>query len=249
MKRVLLLLLCLVAYGATWAGVTFNSTTKYRLSCKYYNGSNTYGSVVLGANHNSIAELYYLYTSTYSDDSWWYIRANGSSYEFINAESGQRMAYTANRVNGRTKGLTLTTTSSSQTLWNIKVNDSNYASIESNYSAGSVFNLRTEGSFLLGTYNKSDGTGNNELFKIYDEKGNDVLAGETGGAGGGDVTTNYTSGSYGTNSNNEYWELTHLSQPVVYTTSTSDPVLYSIINLRSKRYVGVGTSYKTTRLA
>lgn len=243
MKRVLLLLLCLVAYGTTWAGVTFNSTTKYRLSCKYYNGSNTYGSVVLGANHNSIAELYYLTTSTYSDDSWWYIRANGSSYEFINAESGQRMAYTANRVNGRTKGLTLTTTSSSQTLWNIKVNSNNYASIESNYSVGSVFNLRTDGTFLLGTYN-SYGTDNNELFKIYDEKGNDVLAGETGGAGGGDVTTNYTSGSYGTNSNNEYWELTHLSQPVVYTTSTSDPVLYSIINLRSKRYVGVGTSSK-----
>ena len=87
MKRVLLLLLCLVAYGATWAGVTFNPTTKYRLSCKYYNGSNTYGSVVLGANHNSIAELYYLTTSTYSDDSWWYIRANGSSYEFIDRKS------------------------------------------------------------------------------------------------------------------------------------------------------------------
>ncbi len=243
MKRVLLLLLCLVAYGATWADVTFNPTTKYRLSCKYYNnGSNTYGSVVLGAKHNSMPELYYLTTSTYSDDSWWYIRANGSSYEFINAESGQRMAYTSNRVNGRTKGLTLTTTSSSQTLWNIKVNSSNYASIESNYS-GNVFNLRTDGSYLLGTYN-SDGTGNNELFKIYDEKGNDVLAGETGGAGGGDVTPNYTSGSYGTNSNNEYWELTHLSQPVVYTTNISDPVLYSIINLRSSRYVGVGTSYK-----
>ena len=32
MKRVLLLLLCLVAYGATWADVTFNPTTKYRLS-------------------------------------------------------------------------------------------------------------------------------------------------------------------------------------------------------------------------
>lgn len=243
MKRVLLLLLCLVAYGATWADVTFNSTTKYRLSCKFYNGSNTYGSVVLGANHNSTAELYYLTTSTYSDDSWWYIRANGSSYEFVNAKSGQRMAYTTNRVDGQTKGLTLTTTSSSETLWKINVNSDNYASIASNYS-GDVFNLRKDGTYLLGTYG-SDGTGNNELFKIYDEKGNDVLAGENGGTSGGTTTDSYTSGSYGTNSNDEYWELTHLSQPVAYTTNTSNPVLYSIINLRSGRYVGVGTSHST----
>lgn len=240
MKRVLLILLCLVAYSAAWADVTFSSSKKYRISCKVYNSTNQNGSVVLGANHNATAELYYLTTSNYSDDSWWYIRGNGANYEFVNAKSGQYMAYTTSRVEGRTKGLTLTSASSSATLWKINVKTGNYASIESNDTPGMVFNLRKDGSYLLGTYG-SNGTSDNELFKIYDEQGNDVLSGETGG-GGETPSDTYTNGSYGTNSNGEYWELTHLAQPVVYTTNTSNPVLYSIINLRMNRYVGVGTS-------
>ena len=86
MKRIFLLFLCLITSGLMMAEISFNSTTKYRISCKRYNASDAAGSVVLGANHNSSAELYYLTTANYSDDSWWYIRNQGSGYVFVNAK-------------------------------------------------------------------------------------------------------------------------------------------------------------------
>lgn len=242
MKRILLLFLCLITSGLMMAEISFNSTTKYRISCKRYNASDAAGSVVLGANHNSSAELYYLTTANYSDDSWWYIRNQGSGYVFVNAKSGEYMTFTTAYDGYTIKNLALTSSLTSDCVWNILTQSDGYAIISSNTS-NYVFDLRTN--LLLGTYHSAN-YGSNELFKIYDEQGNDVLNGKGEGSGGGSASTDdYTSSTYGTNSNGEYWERTQLTQPVVYTTNTTNPVLYSIVNLRSGRYVGIGVSKNT----
>lgn len=242
MKRIFLLFLCLITSGLMMAEISFNSTTKYRISCKRYNASDAAGSVVLGANHNSSAELYYLTTAKYSDDSWWYIRNQGSGYVFVNAKSGEYMTFTTAYDGYTIKNLALTSSLTSDCVWNILTQSDGYAIISSNTS-NYVFDLRTN--LLLGTYHSAN-YGSNELFKIYDEQGNDVLNGKGEGSGGGSTPTDdYISSTYGTNSNGEYWERTQLTQPVVYTTNTTNPVLYSIVNLRSGRYVGIGVSKNT----
>ncbi len=238
MKKFLLLLTCLLAWSAANAEVKLNSSTKYRLSCKYYN-TNGAGSVVLGSNHYSSAEIYYDTSSSYSDDSWWYIKSVNGNYVFVNAQSGQYLAFTTNRVSGQTKGLTLVSSNSGTDCeWTINEASDGYVYIQNVYAEGAVFNLRTDGTYLLGTYN-SGGDDNNEHFKIYDEQGKDVTNGDGGDGGDGgntDTDNDYLANTHGQNALGEYWERTHLSQPVVYTTNTSDPVLYSIINVRSGQY-------------
>ena len=166
------------------------------------------------------------------------------------------MTFTNNRVTGKTKGITLTSsgsTSASEWTFSTESYYDGYCMVLNVQNPDQCFNLRMDNTYLLGTYG---GFGNqNELFKIYDEQGNDVLSGsssgggETGGGGtGGDTGTssdNFTTETKGKSSQGEYWERTQLKQPVVYTTSVADPVLYSIVNLRTGRYVGVGTSKNT----
>lgn len=256
MKKLVLFFFALLAFGISKAAPEFKDNVKYRFSCKKYNEKDGFGSVVLGANHGSTAELYYLTTSTYSADSWWYIRKQGNGYVIVNAKSGQYMTFTNNRVTGKTKGITLTSsgsTSASQWTFSTETHYDGYCMVFNVQNPDQCFNLRMDNTYLLGTYG---GFGNqNELFKIYDEQGNDVLSGsssgggETGGGGtGGDTGTssdNFTTETKGKSSQGEYWERTQLKQPVVYTTSVADPVLYSIVNLRTGRYVGVGTSKNT----
>ena len=261
MKKLVLFFFALLAFGISKAAPEFKDNVKYRFSCKKYNAYDGYGSVALGANHGSTAELYYLTTSTYSADSWWYIRKQGNGYVIVNAKSGQYMTFTNNRVTGKTKGITLTSsgsTSASQWTFSTESHYDGYCMVFNVQNPDQCFNLRMDNTYLLGTYG---GFGNqNELFKIYDEQGNDVLSGsssgggETGGGGtggggtGGDTGTssdNFKTETKGKSSQGEYWERTQLKQPVVYTTSVADPVLYSIVNLRTGRYVGVGTSKNT----
>lgn len=256
MKKLVLFFFALLAFGISKAAPEFKDNVKYRFSCKKYNAYDGYGSVTLGANHGSTAELYYLTTSTYSADSWWYIRKQGNGYVIVNAKSGQYMTFTNNRVTGKTKGITLTSsgsTSASEWTFSTESYYDGYCMVLNVQNPDQCFNLRMDGTYLLGSYSGSGGQ--NELFKIYDEQGNDVLSGsssgggETGGGGtGGDTGTssdNFATETKGKSSQGEYWERTQLKQPVVYTTSVADPVLYSIVNLRTGRYVGVGTSKNT----
>lgn len=257
MKKFLLFFLSLLAIGTAQAAPNFKANTKYRISCKKFNSSNSYGSVVIGSNHSKLVELYYDSGNSYSDDSWWYINKSGNGYVIVNAKSGQYLTFTTTK-NYRTKYVTLTNAASgNESQWIFDINEDGYAGIASaseGNGSGYHFNVRIDGTNLFGAYraNYYDG---NELFKIYDEQGNNVLldnsgsGGETGGGSGGETggegTDDFNATTYGKTSYGEYWERTQLKQPIVYTTSVADPVLYSIANLRTGRYVGVGTSMNT----
>lgn len=257
MKKFLLFFLSLLAIGTAQAAPNFKANTKYRISCKKFNSSNSYGSVVIGSNHSKLVELYYDSGNSYSDDSWWYINKSGNGYVIVNAKSGQYLTFTTTK-NYRTKYVTLTNAASgNESLWIFDINEDGYAGIASaseGNGSGYHFNVRIDGTNLFGAY-RANYYDENELFKIYDEQGNNVLldnsgsGGETGGGSGGETgsegTDDFNATTYGKTSYGEYWERTQLKQPIVYTTSVADPVLYSIANLRTGRYVGVGTSMNT----
>lgn len=257
MKKFLLFFLSLLAIGTAQAAPNFKANTKYRISCKKFNSSNSYGSVVIGSNHSKQVELYYDSGNSYSDDSWWYISKSGNGYVIVNAKSGQYLTFTTTK-NYRTKYVTLTNAASgNESQWIFDINEDGYAGIASaseGNGSGYHFNVRIDGTNLFGAY-RANYYDENELFKIYDEQGNNVLldnsgsGGETGGGSGGETggegTDDFNATTYGKTSYGEYWERTQLKQPIVYTTSVADPVLYSIANLRTGRYVGVGTSMNT----
>ena len=257
MKKFLLFFLSLLAIGTAQAAPNFKANTKYRISCKKFNSSNSYGSVVIGSNHSKLVELYYDSGNSYSDDSWWYINKSGNGYVIVNAKSDQYLTFTTTRGN-RTKYVTLTNAASgNESLWIFDINEDGYAGIASaseGNGSGYHFNVRIDGTNLFGAY-RANYYDENELFKIYDEQGNNVLldnsgsGGETGGGSGGETggegTDDFNATTHGKTSYGEYWERTQLKQPIVYTTSVADPVLYSIANLRTGRYVGVGTSMNT----
>ena len=257
MKKFLLFFLSLLAIGTAQAAPNFKANTKYRISCKKFNSSNSYGSVVIGSNHSKQVELYYDSNNSYSDDSWWYINKSGNGYVIVNAKSGQYLTFTTTK-NYRTKYVTLTNAASgNESQWTFDINEDGYAGIASaseGNGSGYHFNVRIDGTNLFGAY-RANYYDENELFKIYDEQGNNVLldnsgsGGETGGGSGGETggegTDDFNATTYGKTSYGEYWERTQLKQPIVYTTSVADPVLYSIANLRTGRYVGVGTSMNT----
>lgn len=257
MKKFLLFFLSLLAIGTAQAAPNFKANTKYRISCKKFNSSNSYGSVVIGSNHSKLVELYYDSGNSYSDDSWWYINKSGNGYVIVNAKSGQYLTFTTTK-NYRTKYVTLTNAASgNESQWIFDINEDGYAGIVSaseGNGSGYHFNVRIDGTNLFGAY-RANYYDENELFKIYDEQGNNVLldnsgsGGETGGGSGGETggegTDDFNATTYGKTSYGEYWERTQLKQPIVYTTSVAAPVLYSIANLRTGRYVGVGTSMNT----
>ena len=257
MKKFLLFFLSLLAIGTAQAAPNFKANTKYRISCRKFNSSNSYGSVVIGSNHSKLVELYYDSGNSYSDDSWWYINKSGNGYVIVNAKSGQYLTFTTTK-NYRTKYVTLTNAASgNESQWIFDINEDGYAGIASaseGNGSGYHFNVRIDGTNLFGAY-RANYYDENELFKIYDEQGNNVLldnsgsGGETGGGSGGETggegTDDFNATTHGKTSYGEYWERTQLKQPIVYTTSVADPVLYSIANLRTGRYVGVGTSMNT----
>ena len=259
MKKFLLFFLSLLAIGTAQAAPNFKANTKYRISCKKFNSSNSYGSVVIGSNHSKLVELYYDSGNSYSDDSWWYINKSGNGYVIVNAKSGQYLTFTTTK-NYRTKYVTLTNAASgNESQWIFDINEDGYAGIASaseGNGSGYHFNVRIDDTNLFGAY-RANYYDENELFKIYDEQGNNVLldnsgsGGETGGGSGGETggegTDDFNATTHGKTSYGEYWERTQLKQPLVYTTSVADPVLYSIANLRTGRYVGVGTSMNTKK--
>ena len=253
MKRTLLffcslLLLCLTSAQATPA---FKSGTRYRIVSHLYDDT---GLLVLGANHSSSAVLYYDTDESTATDGWWYIEQADNGFTIQNAQSKQYITWTTQRVSGQIKGLYLTDSSQGATSqWTFEEGNGadGYMIVRNVDQTTQLFNLRRDGSNLFGSYEGS-GTDNNELFKIYDEEGNEYLAdgtivksGESGGgeSGGGESgggsesgdnvteTADFTKTS-GVTVMDEYWERTGISTPVVLTSDKTNPVLYSIVNLR-----------------
>lgn len=248
MKQFLLLMLAaLLPCFSLQAAPKFDANTKYRFVCKMSES----GSLVLGSKHNSSAYLYYATDIEDADDAWWTIKAEGNGYTISNASTGTYITYSSQRIDGVAKGLVLSEASmGTASQWTFSEMDDNAFVVANVGDTKQWWNLRTDKSYLLGTYDKNQGS-LNEQFYIYDEKGNQVTSDGTipGGGStpeGGDVREDFNAAK-GITPEGEYWELTGIKQPVVYTTDKTKPVLYSIANHRSSKYVMIndGHLYQT----
>ena len=235
MKRFLLLFSLLCLAMVSQAVTTIKDGAKYRITCQRYDN----GCVVLGEKHDAAAFLYYATNlEAVPEDAWWVLSVKGAGFTMKNAATGQYMVYKSGKLTNDTgqytaKGIQLSNTADDNyAVWTLTETTTGMLIIENAGAPGQYFNLRTDGSYLLGTY--SSASTDNGFFQLYDEQGNQVV--NTGGTTGDEDAL---SGLSGVNKQGEYWERTGLAMPVVVTTNVNDPILYRIRNVRSGQFVYV----------
>ncbi len=253
MKKFTLFLTGLLLALTAQAAINIESGKSYTFTCYNWNYG-TQGYMVLGAYHEAAPYVYYDISLTEpSEDAYWTLTADnsGKGYTIRNAKSGQYLVYKEGRPqngNGEymAKGIQLADAVTDNTgLWTFAENMDGLVYITNVADTEQFFNVRTDGSFLVGTYNSHQTA--NGFFIICDSEGNSIVkedGGESGGGDGGETTPDKpVTGDMSGIENGEYWERTGLDQPVVFTTNTANPVLYSIRNVRSGLYA-TATSYE-----
>jgi hypothetical protein len=239
MKRLLtstLLLLFAITIFAT--NKSMDTSKKYRFVSIQYAA----GGLVVGTLHGVTYPLYYSTTASTSDaDIFWNLVDKGDGkYALQNAETKLYLAYKAD-VNGdktyynASRNVIFTEKADNDSAYWYFMESGDNCVIANAANVGEILDVRS--SYVTGTYSKTSGYSNNELFQAYDADGN--LWGETTGGSGTEDPVWTT----------EYTENTGLSVPVVLTTSKSNPVYYHIKNLRKGTYVtvtGAGDLTQTT---
>lgn len=224
--RALLCLFLLSVSAVTEASLTFNPLAKYRIVCKQYGK----GGVALGTLHSRQTALYYISMSEDNSDQLWIFNEVGpEQFTIQNAQSKEYITYNGIYSGTMNRYICMTTElKGDSSLWKIKPSDDGKS-----YKIGCVldvharyFNVRSNQ--VVGTYPESDS--DNSLFIFYDESGNEYKP------------VDRSDDAYGTTVLGNYWESTGLSLPVAYTTDTSNPILYTIKNIRSNLYVVVDPS-------
>lgn len=196
MKRLLLLAFTLIFVLTGRATISITDGGKYRIVCSY----DATGNVVLGDYHSATPFVYYaIGLSSVPSDAWWVVSKNGNGYTICNAISGQYLVYSSQRtssyMNGQTvytsKGLQLSSTvSGDEARWTFS-ESGDYVVISNVLQTAQHFNLRVDGTYLVGTYSddgQSWGWGDSSasydagsLFMLYDEDGKSITGGSDGG--------------------------------------------------------------------
>lgn len=242
MKKIsFLFLFAMVCVSNVLAQPDFVIGRKYSIRCAYF-GS---GSIALGVYHNAQPLLYYIPGENIPDDGYWYIdKGDDGYYTFRNALSMQYLIYDSERVETQKKGLNLSSSAqSTQAKWNIQELERGGYFIQSVASPDQYFNLRTDGSYLVGTY--ANYNSDNGIFCFVDKDGN-VLD------GGSDTPSTEDpepeADDCGVTADGYYWETTGKLQLPIVASTASDPILYKIKNARTGKYL-VNTDdklYQTT---
>lgn len=171
-SKTFLMLLGLCPLGLM-ADVPFKPATPYTLTCRY--GGE--GSVTLGELHGSGVLLLYQQTSQIPEDGYWVFESTGAenTWRIKNAVTGQYLQYSPQRVEGSVKGLVLSSeVVADSTSWQLQGSENRY-NIVNVADPQQWLNLRTDGTWLFGTY-AHQGMADNELFSFYDQAGAPVEA-------------------------------------------------------------------------
>ena len=172
MKKIFLFSLLLSLPLVLMAAVGIKDGGKYRIVCQKY----ATGCLVLGERHDKAPLLFYDTEGTeVPTDAWWVVSKRGGGYTFRNAATGEFMVYKEGKVKNEAglytaKGIQLSDAAKDDfAVWMIEPNDKGFATIENAGQTGQFFNLRMDGSFLLGTYGSAGSE--NGYFQLFDEKG------------------------------------------------------------------------------
>lgn len=155
------------------ADVPFDPATSYTLTCRY--GGAT-GSVTVGSLHQSPVLLLYQTADPLPADGYWKFESTGDAdtWRIRNAATGQYLQYSPVRIETSVKGLILADTAVPDSAeWRLEGAANRYH-IVNVADPSQWLNLRTDGSWLLGTYASHSGSAQNELFSFYDAAGNPV---------------------------------------------------------------------------
>lgn len=172
MKKIILFSLLLSLPLVLMAAVGIKDGGKYRIVCQKY----ATGCLVLGERHDKAPLLFYdTEGAEVPTDAWWVVSKRGGGYTFRNAATGEFMVYKEGKGKNEAglytaKGIQLSDAAKDDfAVWMIEPNDEGFATIENAGQTGQFFNLRTDGSFLLGTYVSAGSE--NGCFQLFDEKG------------------------------------------------------------------------------
>ena len=172
MKKIFLFSLLLSLPLVLMAAVGIKDGGKYRIVCQKY----ATGCLVLGERHDKAPLLFYdTEGAEVPTDAWWVVSKRGGGYTFKNAATGEFMVYKEGKVKNEAglytaKGIQLSDAAKDDfAVWMIEPNDKGFATIENAGQTGQFFNLRMDGSFLLGTYVSAGSE--NGCFQLFDEKG------------------------------------------------------------------------------
>ena len=247
MKKLLPIICGLLLASSLRAEISIEDGAKYYFVCDLWES----GNMALGAQHGAAAFIYYnADAAELSADSYWILKTRGKGYTIQNAQSKEYIVYKDERLTNdkgefTAKGLQLATgVTDNSGVWVFNENPNGSVYITCQAAPNINFNVRTDGSGLVGTYTVSGSS--NEFFHIYHENGTCISSNASGNTGGGSGNTGGDSGKseYGMTADGRYWENTGLAQPFVLTTSTSNPVLYTIENVRSGQFVYANDSYQ-----
>ena len=175
MKKIYLLLLVL--------SVTLNLHAAFKFSDDktYYFTFNVApnGFLGIGAYHNVSYQLYYVRNAAITEDGYWYIKSDGEAYTIQNALTGQYLTWIDSYSND-CKYLTLVDEANDDNArWNF-INGKSYIAIQNVGQPNYYFNVRSSGTFLVGTYS-STSIGSNGQLHIYEKDGTEVTWSEEGG--------------------------------------------------------------------
>lgn len=158
-------------YNSLNAAVQFDPEMRYRIVCK----AERNGCLALGKFHQSPAILFHQTEASIPADAWWYIQPGEKGYTLRNAKTQEYIIYDQERIEDSKKGLSLSIDlEDDYTEWYIEP-FRNHFIIKSVKDPSSWFNLRTNGTHLMGTYAGSGS--DNELFRIYNINGQEVYSG------------------------------------------------------------------------
>ncbi|MBO5698411.1 MAG: CotH kinase family protein [Bacteroidaceae bacterium] len=222
-------------------GQEFDPQKKYTITCAHYGQ----GSVGLGAYHSVSPILYYINSADVPDDAYWYIEQDDKGYyTFRNALTNAYITYDSERVATSKKGLNVSEDGSSgAAIWEILQHEGGGFFVRNVQEDMQYFNLRVDGTYLMGTY--TDYRSLNGNFYFVDEAGN-IVSGSDKEDNGGDKEEEDDNivppsvnldGNVGITDEGLYWECTGKMQVPVLTSTTKDPVYYKIRNNRSGKYL------------
>ena len=162
MKNILRLMSMLLV--CMQAAVMSLSAERVWISCNSYEGF-----VGLGAYHQATAQIFYVTDlSEPTDDGLWDMeQAAEGGYTFRNVATGQYLTFTTERNGYVYKYMTLSETATTDNeRWTLENQDDGTVAIRSVGNTAYCWNLRLDGTYLLGAY-ASNGHSNNEKFTLH----------------------------------------------------------------------------------
>ncbi len=231
----------IVSILSSHGALTFKTGQKYRFQCTMQATQDLYifPGAVTGINsplcHGKITE-------NNAEASYWYITKIGAeTYTLKNAATQQYITYDGEYTNTPTQKRYIALTDEpdgANSQWTITLSGDNDIILINVGHPSHRFNTRKNTGYIVGTYEPPGSPSENEVFAFYDEQGNRVV--DQDGSGGNETL-------FGTTKDGYYWENTGLTEPVVYTTNTQNPILYTIKNARSGKYLSIvdGTLVQT----